>query len=183
MSAMLPDIRQAFRNLIKSPSFTLVAVSVLAIGIGANTAVFTLLNTFLFRPLPYPNANRLVFLDRSYNGRTFGSSVSVPKFNVWKDNHVLDHVAVYDSGGPGLNLRGSDKPELVKAIHVSAEYFSLFGATTIGGRTFSAEEDLPNGPKVAVLSYGLWMRVFGGSPDIVGKAVTLGNDAYTIVGI
>ena len=91
-------------------------------------------------------------------------------------------MAVYDQGGPGLNLRGSDKPELVKAIHVSAEYFPLFGATTIAGRTFSAEEDRPNGPKVAVLSHGLWMRVFGGSQDIFGKPVTLGNDSYTIIG-
>jgi hypothetical protein len=83
MSAMLTDIRQAFRGLIKTPSFTLVAVSVLAIGIGANTAVFTLLNTLLLRPLPYPHAGRLVFVGRSFT-EGFGNSVSIPKFNVWK---------------------------------------------------------------------------------------------------
>src|SRR5262245_19955217 len=156
MSAMLADIRQAFRGLIKTPSFTLVAVSVLAIGIGANTAVFTLLNTLLLRPLPYPNAGPLVFVGRSFT-EGFGNSVSIQKFNVWKKaSSAVEHMAAYDFGGPGLNLRSSDLPELVKAIQVSAEYFQLFGATPAQGRTFSSEEDQPGGPKVAVISDGLW---------------------------
>src|SRR5215831_12299366 len=108
MRTFWEDFRHALRNLIKSPSFTLVAVSVLAIGIGANTAVFTLLNTFLFRPLPYPNADRLVFVGRSYAAENFEGAISIPKFNVWKDNHVLDNMTAYDAGGPGLNLRGSE---------------------------------------------------------------------------
>ena len=182
MGTILLDFRQSLRNLVKSPSFALLAISVLALGIGANTAVFSLLNAFLFRPLPYPDADRLVFVERSFPDG-FGNSVSIPKFNVWRDNHVLEDMAIFDFGGPGLNLRGGDKPELVKAIHVSEAYFRLFGATTIEGRTFSAEEDQPNGPKVAVLSHGLWMRLFGGSREILGQTVTLGNDAYTVVGV
>jgi putative ABC transport system permease protein len=179
----MTDLRNAFRSLLKTPAFTIVAVAVLALGIGANTAVFTVLNTLLLKPLPYPNAKDLVIVQRKYP-QGFGNTVSIPKFNAWRNgNQVLDHMAAFDMGGPGVNLRGSDLPELVRAIHVSYEYFPLFGATAALGRTFSADEDKPGGPKVAVLSHGLWTRIFGGSKDIVGRAVTLGDDPYVIVGV
>src|SRR5437762_5877840 len=104
--------------------------AVLALGIGANAAVFTLLNTLLLKPLPYPNAKELVFVERKYP-QDFGISISIPKFNMWRnENKVLNHLAAFDQGGPGVNLRASDVPELVRAVHVSFEYFPLFGATT-----------------------------------------------------
>src|SRR5262249_42139309 len=152
---LMTDLRNALRSLLKTPAFTVLAVAVLALGIGANAAVFTVLNTLLLKPLPYPNAKELVIVQRKYP-QGFGNSVSIPKFNAWrKGNKVLDHMAAFDMGGPGVNLRGADLPELVRAIHVSYEYFPLFGATAALGRTFSADEDKPGGPKVAILSHGL----------------------------
>src|SRR5262245_60063523 len=128
MNMFWSDVRQSLRNLLRDPSFTLIAVAVLTLGVGANTAVFTLLDALLLKPLPYPDSGRIVVVGRGYPDG-FGNSVSVPKFNVWrKANRVLDHMAVFDQGGPGLNLKGSDLPEQVKAIHVSADYFALFGA-------------------------------------------------------
>src|SRR5438552_4584646 len=98
MERFAADVHQAFRSLLKSPSFTIVAVGVLALGIGANAAVFTLLNTLLLKPLPYPNAKELVFVERKYP-QDFGISVSIPKFNVWRDgNKVLDHMAAFRVG-------------------------------------------------------------------------------------
>jgi putative ABC transport system permease protein len=183
MAMFWSDLRQSFRNLIQSPSFTLIAIAVLALGIGANTAVFTLLNELLLKPLPYPDSDRLVLVVRSTTGGV-GTSISIPKFNVWKKgNQVLDQLSAYDQGGPGLNLKGPEFPEQVKAIHASADYFALFGAAPFLGRTFTAEEDKPGGAKVAVLSFGVWTRMFGGAKDIVGRSVTLGDDPYTIVGV
>ena len=183
MSAIFSDLRQGFRNLIKTPSFTIVAIAVLALGIGANTVVFTLLNSLLLRPLPYPNSEDIVLVERKFSEGT-GNSVSIPKFNVWKrENQVLDHLSAYDFSGPGVNMRGTEFPEQVKAIHVSADYFALFGAATSLGRTFSPEEDRPGAPKVAVLSHGLWTRQFGSAPDIVGRSVTLGDEPHTIIGV
>ncbi|HYR84012.1 MAG TPA: ABC transporter permease [Terriglobia bacterium] len=183
MGTFTADVRQSFRNLIKTPTFTIVAVAVLALAIGANTVVFTLLNTLLLRPLPYPNSDELVLVGRMISG-DFGNSVSIPKFNVWKrENRVLDHMSAFDQGGPGINIRGTEFPEQVKAIHVSADYFPLFGARTKLGRTFSPEEDRPGGQRVAVLSHGLWTRAFGSATDIIGRSVSLGDDSYTIIGI
>src|SRR5262245_32855018 len=184
MGTFVADLRQSFRGLISNPSFIIVAVSVLALGIGINSAVFTLLNSLLLKPLPYPDADRLVFVGRTLPQQGFGRSISIPKFNVWKkENQVLDHMTAFEQGGGGLNLRGSDLPELVKAIRVSADYFSLFGGVPFLGRTFSAEEDRPGSPKTAVLSYGLWTRTFGSAKDIVGRSVVLGDDPYTIIGV
>jgi putative ABC transport system permease protein len=183
MERVFADLRHTFRGLVHNPSFTIVAIVVLALGIGANTAVFTLLDALLLRPLPYPNADRLVFVQRRFP-QGFGNSVSIPKFNVWRQgNKVLDYMTAFDQGGPGINLRGNGLPELVKAIHVSSDYFLLFGASTAVGRTFSPDEDKPGAAKVAVLSYGLWNRRFGGEANIVGRSVTLGDDAYTVVGV
>ncbi len=176
-------MRQALRNLIQTPSFTLIAVAVLTLGIGANTVVFTVLNTLLLRPLPYPNADEIVMVGRKL-AEGVGDSVSIPKFNVWKsENRVLDHMAAFDFAGPGVNLRGSEYPEQVKAIHVSADYFPLFGATPLMGRTFSAEEDRPGGQKVVVLSHGLWTRHFGNAADVVGRSVGIGDEPHTIIGV
>jgi putative ABC transport system permease protein len=181
---MLQDARYAVRSILKSPGFTAVAALTLALGIGANTAIFTVVNAILLRPLPYPDAERMVFLGRTFPGGT-GGSVSIPKFFSWKrdSSDVLASVAAYDFMGPGVSLSGEGEPEQVKAIHASRDYFPLFGVTPALGRTFSAEEDRPGGPRVAVVSYGLWKRRFGADPQLVGRSVVLSGEPHTVVGI
>lgn len=166
-----------------SPGFTATAVCALALGIGANTAIFSVVNAVLLRPLPYPDADRLVSLMNSTPQGAFPAA-SVPKYNVWRrQTTVLEDIAAFDTGGPGLNLSGHDRPEQVKGIHVSHEFFRLFGARTVLGRTFSPEEDRPRGGNPVVLSNGLWQRRFGSDPAIVGKTLMLGGEQYTVIGV
>lgn len=183
METFAADIRHACRMLRKSPGFTATAVAALALGIGANTAIFSVIDTVLLKPLPFPDPDRIVMLMNS-SPQGSGPAASVPKFNVWrKQTQVLQDVAAYDTGGPGLNLVGGDRPEQVNGIHVSKEFFRLFGATTILGRTFTPEEDRPRGANVVVLSYGLWQRRFGADPAIVGKAISFGGEPFTVIGV
>jgi predicted permease len=183
METLLKDLKQALRMLRHSPGFTVTAVAAIALGIGANTAIFSVVNTVLLKPLPYPEPDRIVRLMNSLPQGDFPAA-SVPKYNVWRaQTNVLEDVAAYDGGGPGINISGGDRPEQLRGIHVSHEFFHLFGANAALGRTFSAEEDRPGGANVVVLSNGLWKRRFGSDPAIVGKGVTLGGEAYTIVGV
>ncbi len=183
MERFVQDLKHAIRLLRQSPGFTITAISALALGIGANTAIFSVVNTVLLKPLPYPEPERIVQLMNSGPQGEFAAA-SVPKYNVWRaQTQVLEDVAAYDSGGPGLNVSGGDRPEQVKGIHVSYEFFHLFGAPVALGRTFTAEEDRPRGGRVVVLSDGLWKRRFGGDPSVVGKTMTLGAEVYTIIGV
>ncbi|PYV49525.1 MAG: hypothetical protein DMG92_10685 [Acidobacteria bacterium] len=183
MAGFLQDIRYALRQLGKKPGFTVVAVITLAVGIGANTAIFSVVNTVLLKPLTYPDPDRIVqFLLTSPQGS--GAGASVTKFNTWREQTgVFEDIAAYDFGGPGLNLTGGMYPEQVKGIHVTADYFRLFGAQTVKGRTFSAEEDRPHGGHVAVLSYGLWQRRYAGDEHIVGKTIPIGGEPYVVIGV
>jgi predicted permease len=182
METFATDLRLSIRALWKSPAFTLIAVAALALGIGANTAIFTVVNTVLLRPLPYPDSERIVFVHRVYPNGSSDSS-SLPKFFAWREATALDAMSAYDFAGPGLNLAGGDRPEQLKGIHVSKDYFRLFGAQPALGRTFLAEEDRPGGPKVAVLSNGLWKRRFGGDPGIAGRAIQLSGEQFVVTGI
>jgi predicted permease len=183
METLVNDLKYALRMLRQSPGFTATAVAALALGIGANTAIFSVVNAVLLRPLPYPQPDRIVqIIHIAPNGRFGGASI--PKYNLWRETTgVLEDVAAYDVGGPGMNLTGGDRPEQVQGIRVSHEYFSLFGARAIVGRTFSTEEDRPGGGRVAVISSGLWKRHFGGDPGVIGKPLLLGAEPYTIVGV
>jgi putative ABC transport system permease protein len=182
MDSFLADFRHSARVLWKNPAFTLVAIAALALGIGANTAIFSVVNTVLLKPLPYPNPDRIVRIARKFkSGRS--DSTSIPKFMAWQKNDAFESMALYDMIGPGLNLGGGDRPEQVKGIHVSSSYFRVFGVSTAYGRTFTREEDQPNGPKTAVLTYQLWKDRFGGDPALIGKAVNLSGDSYAIVGV
>jgi predicted permease len=169
--------------LWKSPGFTIASVLALALGIGANTAIFSVVNAVLLAPLPYPEPDRIVVVERSYpNGN--GRSVSIPKFIFWKaNNSVIDDLAAYDFGGPGFSIAGGDRPEQVKGIHASLGYFNVFRARPQLGRVFAEEEDRPGGPRVVVLSAGLWERRYGSDPQIIGKRVVLNSDPYTVVGV
>lgn len=182
MSEFRNDLRYAFRMLISNPAFTITAIAALALGIGANTAIFTVVNTVLLKPLSYPEPDRMVqLMNKQPDGTWPGASPT--KFNNWRgQTSVLQDVAAYDFGGPGFNLSGA-VPEQVHGIHVSEAYFRLFGAPVILGRTFTPQEDAPNGGHVVVLSYGLWQRKFGGNRSIIGSSVSLSNEPYTVVGV
>ncbi len=183
MGTFATDVKLAFRTFRRSPGFTATAVAALALGIGANTAIFSVVDTVLLKPLPYPQADRIVVLMNT-SPQGSGPAASVPKYNVWrKQTQALEDVAAYDTGGPGLNLSGGDRPEQIKGIHVSQEFFRLFGAQASIGRTFTPEEDRPRGGNVAILSNGIWQRRFGSDPSIVGKTIALGGESVTIVGV
>ena len=170
------------RQLRRSPAFTIAAIAALALGIGANTAIFSVVNTVLLKPLTYPDADRMVdFLAHTsgiannlHASRSFTSSSGKPAY--------LKRSWHYDNAGPGFNLTGG-RPEQVHGIHVTEGYFRVYGAPVALGRTFTPQEDSPHGGKVVVLSYGLWQRRFGGDQAIVGKSISLGNEPYTVVGV
>jgi putative ABC transport system permease protein len=182
MSDFWDNFKHAVRMFRTNPGFTVAAVAALALGIGINSAIFTVVDTVLLKPLTYPDADRIVqFLHVSPDGK--GTGASIPDFMAWEEQtRGFQDVAGYDFGGPGFNLTDS-RPELVHGIHVTEGYFRLFGAPVLLGRTFTAQEDSPNGGKVVVLSYGLWQRKFGGNPNIIGTALSIGNEPYTVVGV
>ena len=182
METLIGDIRHALRVLRHSPGFAATAIAVLALGIGASTAIFSVVNAVLLEPLPFPEPDRLVFLMNATPRGNFAAS-SVPKYNVWRrQTQVLADIAAYDNGGPGINLSG-DRPEQVKGVHTSQEFFHLFGVPTVLGRTFTREEDRPGGGKVVVLSEGLWKRRYGSDPGMVGKTISLGGEPYNVIGV
>ena len=177
------DVKHAARMLWRSPGFAVTAIAALALGIGANTAIFSVVDAVLLAPLAYPHAERIVQLRNSFPQ---GSSpvASVPEFNVWhQQTQVFAAVATYDFSGPGINLTGNGLPEQLKGIHASAGYFDVFGVPMALGRAYTAAEDVPNGPNLVVISNALWRGRFGGDPGIVGRTLELGGDAYTVVGV
>lgn len=176
------DVRFGLRQLRRKPGLTLSAVAALALGIGANTAIFSVVNTVLLKPLTYPDADRLVnFLAPS---TVLANDLhNIPEFHFFeRQKSLFKEVAAFDNAGPGFNLTGAH-PEEVHGIHVTEGYFRIYGAPLILGRTFTRQEDSPHGGKVVVLSYGLWQRKFGGNRAIVGKSISLGNEPYTVVGV
>ncbi len=182
MGDLWSDVKHALQMFTKSPGFTLAAVSALALGIGANTAIFTVVNAVLLKPLEYPDANRIVSVIQT-TPRGNGDATSITKFHEYqRQTSIFKDVAAYDFGGPGFNVTGG-RPEQVHGIHVSEGYFRVFGAPVMLGRTFTPQEDAPDGGKVVVLSYGLWQRKFGGNPNVIGSSLSLGNEPYTIVGV
>ena len=182
MDTFLADLTYAFRTLRSNAGFTAVAVAALALGIGANTAIFTVVDGVMLAPLPYPQADRLVRLGRKYPAGN-GYSNSIPKYMVWRRNDVFESMTLYDQGGLGVNLGAGDHPEQAKASHVSKDYFRVFGVPPAFGRTFTEAEDAPHGAAAAVLSDRLWRNRLGGDPQIVGRTVLLNSQPYTVVGI
>jgi predicted permease len=171
------DLRFGLRMLRKSPGFTFVAIVTLTLGIGANTAIFTVVNTVLLHPLPYPHSDRMVNISRPSAG------TAIPMFKYWEQNNPgFEDLSAYE-GGIGMNLESSAWPELLQVTKASRDYFRLFGAIPILGRTFSKKEDQPGGPRVLVMSYGLWQRRFGGGPSAIGKTISLGGSSYTVIGV
>jgi putative ABC transport system permease protein len=182
MENLLADLRHAVRVFRKSPSFTAIAVAALALGIGANTAIFSVVDVVLLKPLPYPEPGRIMQIARGFPGGV-GSSTSIPKFNAWKQNDVFAAMAAYDFAGPSMNVGGSDHPEQAKGIHVSSEFFRVFGVPPVLGRSFTAAEDVPNGPRVAVISYQLFSHRLGGDLRLVGTPIQISGEPTTVVGV
>ena len=181
METLLKDLKHSLRMFLQSPGFTITAVAALALGIGANTAIFSIINTVLLRPLPYVNPDGLViFLLTSPGGS--GPGASATKFNIWRERtSVFEDVSAV--ANTTMNLTGVDKPEQLQAARVSASMFHLFGLAIAHGRSFTDEEDQPHGRHVVVLSDELWTRRFGRDPSIVGKTISLSGDPYQVVGI
>jgi len=169
--------------LVRAPGFTIAALAALALGIGATTAIFSVINTVLLKPLTYPDSDRIVrFLLNTPNGIDYGGSPT--RYNILREQtQAFQDIAAYEFNGTGVNLTGGSQPEPVHAIHATANYFHFFGASIIQGRTFTAEEDRPHGAYVALISYGLWQRRFGGDRSIVGKSIPLSGVPHTVVGI
>jgi putative ABC transport system permease protein len=178
----LQDLRHAFRMFGKNRVFTGAAVAALALGIGANTAIFSVVSAVLLKPLPFPEPDNVVFF-MSMNRQGQGGPASSPaKFAHWRQQTtVIQDATAYRSNV--VNYTGGAVPEQLRAGQVSADYFKLFGAPLFRGRTFSREEDLPGGPRVAVLSHGLWARRFGSDPAIIGKTIQLSGDPHEVIGI
>ena len=181
MDTLLQDLRHTVRGLARSPGFTLAAVAALALGIGAATAVFSIVNTVLLKPAPFPEPDRIVWLQVvSPQGRNPGGSPA--KFAYWRgQDDVLLHVSAFRAGR--INDTGGDVPEQLRWAQVSADYFRLFGAPIVAGRAFTAEEDLPNGPKAALVSERLWERRFDRDPEIVGRSLSLSGEPHVVVGV
>lgn len=176
------DLRLASQQLLSSPAFTLTALATLALGIGATTAIFSVVNTVLLKPLAYPDPDRLALFFETDGQREF-AAVSIPEFYFWQEqSNLFEDLSASDTDSVGLNLTG-DRPEVVHGLHVTENYFHLFGAQTVLGRTFTTAEENPNGGRTAVLSYGLWKNHFASDPGILGKSISLGGDPYIVIGV
>src|SRR5437667_5361048 len=183
MELFWQDASFGLRQLWKNPGFTLSVIAALALGIGANTAIFSVVNTVLLKPLTYPDADRIVnFLVPS--AEIASDLHNIPQFHFFqRQTKLFKEVVAFDNAGPGFNLTGGSRPEQVNGIHVTEGYFRVYGAPVALGRTFTPQEDSPHGGKVVVLSYDLWQRRFSGDLAIVGKSISLGNEPYTVVGV
>ena len=179
----MSDLRFAFRQLIKTPGFFLIAVCTLALGIGVDTAIFSVVNAVLLRPLPYSNPDRLVavYEKRIKLGRERGF-VSPPDFVDWRaQNTVFENIAAYESWT--ANRTDGEEPERIVGTVASAELFPTLGVSAALGRTFLPEEDRPNANRVVVISYHLWERRFASDASIIGKPLTLNGNNYVVIGV
>jgi predicted permease len=183
MDIFLKDIRYGIRGLLKRPGFTAIAVITLALGIGANTAIFSLVNAVLLRSLPYRDADRLVMVWEDASFANFPRNTPAPaNFVDWRSqNQSFEGMAATTTRS--LNLTGEGEPEKIEANGVTANFFSLLGVQPTLGRGFIPEDDSPQGGKVAVVSYELWQRILGGEAGIVGKNILLNGEKYTVVGV
>jgi predicted permease len=182
IETLLQDIRFGLRMLHKSPGFTVVAVLTLALGIGANTSLFSVVNGVLLNPLPYPHPDQVVIA--SNTSSTLPETwISYPDFLDWvRDNHSFSSLAAYESL-VSFNLLGQGEPERISVTEISSGFFPTLGVTPVLGRNLSPAEDQLNGPPAVILSGGFWKTKFGGLADIVGKAINLNGTDYTVVGV
>jgi putative ABC transport system permease protein len=176
------DLRYAARQLKRNPGFTAVAVITLALGIGATTAIFTVVNAVLLRPLPYPHPEQLVYVQEILGNYGLSPFVGNREFAAWRNqSRTLSPIAAYMDFT--ANLTGGGEPERIICGMATTTFFSILGVRPVVGRLFLPEEDRPGGPPAVILSEALWKRRYGGDPSVVGKGVTLDGKAYTVVGV
>ena len=181
MNTFLADVRYALRLLIQSPAFTAIAVLTLALGIGANTALFSVVNGVLLNPLPYPHSSQLTAIYATIAGLD-SAPIEYPNFQDWqRDSRSFDSMAAYRN--EDYNFIGNGEGERLSGYMISAGFFDTLGVVPVLGRTFRVDDDQIGAAPVVVLSGGFWKRKFGRSPDVIGKAITLNGTAYTIVGV
>jgi putative ABC transport system permease protein len=182
MHKLIQDLRYAVRTMLKRPGFTSVAVVTLALGIGASTAIFSVVNAALLRELPYKAPDRLYHIWEITPQKEFAQrEFSYPDYQDYQQNQVFEGIAAYTGGGGIMSGRG--EPERVFAPAASANFFSVLGVEPFLGRTFQPGEDKPGAPRVTVLTYGMWQQRLGGDPNIVGQSLTINGDPYTVVGV
>src|ERR1017187_7687622 len=175
-------MRYAIRTLRRSPGFTIIALLTLALGIGANTAIFSFVNGVLLKPLPYRDPHGIVMVWEKPPGG-YRNGISTLNFLDWKNrNTVFEHMAAIDFGG-SVTLTGSGQPEQIQGVRVSASYFDIFGVQAALGRTFATDEDQLGKSQVVVLSHRLWENRFGADPSIIGRTLTLSGKPCTVIGV
>src|SRR5918996_1533329 len=183
MESLRSDINYALRNLWKRPGFTLVAVLTLAIGIGANTAIFSAINALLLKPLPFPELDRVVAIwDKLPSRGVQHNEVSVANYLDWQaQTQSFEQLALYRWWS--ANLTGVDPPERIQGFLVTANFFDALGVKPMMGRNFTSEENQPGKDAVAIITHSLWQRRFGGDPNIVNKTITVNSVVRTVVGV
>ncbi len=185
MNTIWQDLRYGARMLLKNPGFTLVAIITLSLGIGANTTIFSVINSLLLKPIPFPEADRLALVWRSQaNDPKNRNIVSAPNFWDWRrQNDVFENMAIFDSGGKAYDLSGVGEPERVSGVRVSAGFFDTLGVKPRLGRTFLPEEETAGKHQVVVLSDGLWRSRYNSDPAIVGKTIKVDSENHTVIGV
>ncbi|MGC1290475.1 MAG: ABC transporter permease [Candidatus Acidiferrales bacterium] len=187
MGTLLQDIRYALRMLVKAPGFAAVAILTLALGIGANTAIFSVINATLLKPLAYPNSDRLVLVWQTYGGDGPDdiNIVSAPNIHdiEKQSSDVFESLAMFESAGRGYNLSQGSEPERVSGLRVTAQFFHVLGVHPLLGRAFFPEEEIAGRDHEVILSYGLWQRRYRGDPSVVGKAIRIDGESLTVVGV
>ena len=182
MNSIIKDIRFALRGLFKHPGFMAIAIVTLALGIGASTSIFTVVNAALLRGLPYKSPDRLYHLwEKTPQGEFSKREFSYPDYQDYQQNNVFEGLAGY-TGGRVL-LSGEGEPDSIPGPRVSANFFSVLGVDPILGRTFQAGEDTPGTPKTTVLTYGFWQRRFGGDASAIGRVLTINGESHTVIGV
>jgi putative ABC transport system permease protein len=182
MNTLVQDIRHAAKMFRENPGFTAAAIAALAVGIGVNTAIFSVFNAVLLKPVPFPGPDRLVFVLNSQSGNPGGAAASPAKFMHYRaQTDVLEDVTAIRT--VPVNYTAGDIPEQITAGTVSDTYFDLLRAPFAAGRGFAPGEDLPGAPRTVVLSYGFWQQRLGGDPDIIGRTISLSGNAHTVIGI
>jgi predicted permease len=183
MSTLARDLRYALRAFAKSPGFTAAAILSLAIGIGANTAIFSITSALLLRPLPYKDADRLVILWNTSPGLGITQDwfSTAQYFDIKNGHHGFEQVALAIGGN--YNLTGHGDPETVGVVRVSNNLLPMLGGKPLQGRLFTPDDDHAGGPNVAILNYGVWVRRYGSDPNMIGRTITINSHAYEVVGI
>lgn len=187
MGSLIQDVRFALRMLAKKPGFAAVAIVTLALGIGANAAIFTVVNAVLLRPLPYDDPDRLVLVRGAPLFLGSSGSRGMPPVTEWFDWRQQAESFEYISAASGMsaavNLTGAGDPERIEASEVTANFFETMGVRLARGRAFRPDEELAGKTSVAVISYGLWQRRFGGSDEAMGQTLWLNGRPFTVVGV